>query len=84
MPQAEHLDVTASLTNFEKIAPVVRRRNLVVSGIDLVALQGECLGIGDVVLQGTGLAHACSPMEEALGPGAAMRCAAMADSVPVS
>jgi MOSC domain-containing protein YiiM len=67
--QAEHLDVIASLTGVEGIAPAVLRRNLVLSGLDLVALKGQCFRIGDVVLQGTGLAHPCSRMEEALGPG---------------
>jgi MOSC domain-containing protein YiiM len=67
--QAEHLGVTASLTGVEEIAPAVLRRNLVVSGIDLVALKGQCFRIRDVVLQGAGLAHPCSRMEEALGRG---------------
>jgi MOSC domain-containing protein YiiM len=69
VPQAELLDAIASLTGVEEIAPAVLRRNLVVSGIDLVALKGQCFRIRDVVLQGAGLAHPCSRMEEALGRG---------------
>jgi MOSC domain-containing protein YiiM len=67
--QAEHLDVIASLTGVEKVAPATLRRNLVVSEINLAALKGRRFCIGDVVLEGTGLAHPCSRMEEALGPG---------------
>jgi MOSC domain-containing protein YiiM len=67
--QAEHLAVIASLAGVEEIAPAVLRRNLVVSGINLAALKGQRFRIGGVVLEGTGLAHPCSRMEEALGPG---------------
>lgn len=67
--QAEHLDVIASLTGVEKVAPATLRRNLVVSGINLAALKGRRFRIGEVVLEGTGRAHPCSRMEEALGPG---------------
>ena len=45
------------------------RRNLVVSGINLLALKGQEIRIGPVVLRVTGLCHPCSRMEEALGMG---------------
>ena len=45
------------------------RRNLVVSGLNLLALKGRRFGIGDAVLEHTGLCHPCSRMEETLGPG---------------
>lgn len=67
--QAEHLGVIASLTGVDEIAPAALRRNLVVSGLNLVALKGQRFRIGEVVLEGTGLAHPCSRMEEVLGPG---------------
>jgi MOSC domain-containing protein YiiM len=67
--QAEHLEVIARLTGIEDMAPAVLRRNLVVSGINLVALKGQRFRIGEVVLEGTGFAHPCSRMEEVLGPG---------------
>jgi len=67
--QAEHLGVIASLTGVEKIAPAALRRNLVVTGLNLIALKGQRFRIGEVVLEGTGLAHPCSRMEAVLGPG---------------
>jgi MOSC domain-containing protein YiiM len=45
------------------------RRNLVVAGCNLRALQGRRFTIGDVELEGTGECHPCSRMEEALGEG---------------
>jgi len=48
----------------------VLRRNLVVAGINLTALQGERITVGpDVVLELTGPCAPCSKMEAALGPG---------------
>ena len=68
--QAEHLPVIASLLNrTEPIAPGLLRRNLLVAGINLLGLQRRRFRIGDAVLEVTGLAHPCSRMEEALGPG---------------
>jgi MOSC domain-containing protein YiiM len=51
------------------IDPGLLRRNLVVSGINLLALQRAQFRIGSVVLEGTGPCHPCSRMEAALGPG---------------
>jgi MOSC domain-containing protein YiiM len=51
------------------MAPATLRRNLVVSGINLVALKGQRFQIGDAVLEGTSFAHPCSRMEEVLGQG---------------
>jgi MOSC domain-containing protein YiiM len=45
------------------------RRNLVVSGLPLVALKGRRFRIGEVVLEGTDACDPCSRMEDALGPG---------------
>jgi len=47
----------------------VFRRNIVVSGLNLLALKGKQFRIGSVVLEYTGLCHPCSKMETALGPG---------------
>ncbi len=49
--------------------PGVLRRNVVVSGVNLLALKGKTFRVGDAVLRWTGLCHPCSKMETALGPG---------------
>ena len=67
--QAEHLPVIASLSGHEHILPAILRRNLVVSGIPLIALKGRRFRIGDVLLEGTDSCDPCSRMEAALGPG---------------
>lgn len=67
--QREHLDVVAKLLGREAVDPALLRRNLVVSGINLLALRGERFRIGDVLFEGTGLCEPCSRMEEVLGVG---------------
>lgn len=67
--QQEHLDVIGALMSQPSIDPSLLRRNLVVSGINLLALQRAQFRIGAVVLEGTGQCHPCSRMEAALGPG---------------
>lgn len=67
--QAEHLSVIAALAGLEVVTPEQLRRNLVVSGLPLLALKDRRFKIGDVLLEGTGECHPCSRMEEAFGPG---------------
>jgi len=67
--QAEHLPVVAALTGRTSVLPEDLRRNLVVSGINLLALKDRNFRIGEVLLEGTGLCHPCSRMEDVLGPG---------------
>lgn len=67
--QREHLAVVAQLLKRNAIDPALLRRNLVVSGINLLALRGERFRIGTVVLEGTGPCEPCSRMEEVLGVG---------------
>lgn len=67
--QHEHLAAVASMLGQAQIAPDITRRNIAVSGINLLALKGKQFQIGDVILEYTGLCHPCSRMEEALGVG---------------
>lgn len=67
--QAEHLETVGSLLGREPIEPRLVRRNLVVRGINLLALKGRRFRIGEVVLEATGPCAPCSFMEEVLGPG---------------
>ncbi len=67
--QAEHLDALGSLLGRGPVAPETVRRNVVVRGINLLALKSRRFRVGDAVLEFTGLCHPCSRMEAALGPG---------------
>lgn len=73
--QHEHLPVIAQLARAPAVDPVALRRNLVVSGINLLALKNARLRVGRAVLELVGPCHPCSRMEDAIGPGgyAAMR-----------
>ncbi len=73
--QAEHLVVLQELLRRGPIDPSLLRRNLVVSGINLIPLSRLRFRLGGAVLEGTGDCAPCSRMEEALGLGgyAAMR-----------
>lgn len=68
--QAEHLRVVASMLGHETpIEASLCRRNLVLSGINLLALKAKRFSIGEAIFEGTGLCHPCSRMEENLGTG---------------
>lgn len=67
--QAEHLPVIASLLHRPEIDPQILRRNIVISGINLLALKDREFKIGTAVLKMTGLCHPCSRMEENFGKG---------------
>jgi MOSC domain-containing protein YiiM len=67
--QAEHLPVIAALSGNEHVHPGMLRRNLVVSGINLLALRSARFRIGSTLLEGTGTCDPCSKMERALGHG---------------
>lgn len=66
--QKEHLYAVGQMLQKE-IDPALTRRNIVVSGINLLALKERQFQIGEVVLEMTGLCHPCSRMEENFGPG---------------
>jgi MOSC domain-containing protein YiiM len=69
--QHEHLAAVAGFLGLASpIEPGRLRRNLVVSGLNLLALKNRQIRIGaEVVLDITGECHPCSRMEEELGAG---------------
>ncbi|HEX6984330.1 MAG TPA: MOSC domain-containing protein [Planctomycetaceae bacterium] len=67
--QWEHFPVIASLLGREAVSPELLRRNLAVSGINVLALKDRRFRVGEVLLEGTGQCHPCSRMEETFGPG---------------
>jgi MOSC domain-containing protein YiiM len=69
--QHEHLAAVAGYLGLpEPVAPGRLRRNLVVSGLNLLSLKGRQIQIGEeVILDITGECHPCSRMEEEFGPG---------------
>ena len=66
--QWEHLTVLAALTG-QSVSPELLRRNIVIKGINLLALKNQSFQIGNVVLKTTGLCQPCSKMETILGAG---------------
>jgi MOSC domain-containing protein YiiM len=74
--QAEHLPLIGAWSAQTPLDPATLRRNLLVSGINLLALRPPfadqplrvCIG-PEVVLVMTGPCDPCSKMEAALGPG---------------
>lgn len=67
--QAEHLPAIAALAGLDALEPSTLRRNVVVSGLPLIALKGRRFRIGDAICEGTSPCDPCSRMEAALGPG---------------
>ena len=69
--QHEHLAAVAGYLGLDApLDPARLRRNLVVRGLNLLALKNRQLCIGDeVILDITGECHPCSRMEEELGAG---------------
>jgi MOSC domain-containing protein YiiM len=67
--QHEHLLAVAAILDRGDVDPALLRRNVVVSGLNLMALKDCDFRIGHAVLRYTGLCHPCSRMEEVLGQG---------------
>ena len=67
--QKEHLPVIASYMGKDEVRPEQIRRNIVVSGINLLSLKNRMLRIGDAEIEVTGICAPCSRMEETLGEG---------------
>ena len=67
--QQEHLEVVAKILGIKEMPPELLRRNIVVSGINLLALKHQQFQVREVLLETTGVCAPCSRMEENLGAG---------------
>ena len=67
--QQEHLEVVPRILGIKEIPPELLRRNIVVSGINLLALKHQQFQVREVLLETTGVCAPCSRMEENLGAG---------------
>jgi MOSC domain-containing protein YiiM len=66
----ENLRAIASFLGADMpVAPDLVRRNIVVAGLNLLALKEHRFRIGNVLLETSGECHPCSRMEEVLGIG---------------
>src|SRR4051812_20657419 len=60
--QAEHIEAVCSILNKPSIAPSLLRRNIVVSGVNLISLKEKKFMIGEALLEYSGECHPCSRM----------------------
>lgn len=67
--QAEHLVAIGAYLGQGPVDPHLLRRNIVVAGLNLAALKGRTVAIGDAVVRLTTICAPCSRMEETFGPG---------------
>jgi len=67
--QAEHLPAIAAFAGRAAVVPALLRRNLLISGLPVIALKGCRFRVGEALLEGTGPCDPCSRMEDALGAG---------------
>ena len=67
----EYIESICRHTGHAHIDPALLRCNLVISGMNMNLLRYQRLQIGEVILETSALAHPCSRMDEALGPGGA-------------
>jgi MOSC domain-containing protein YiiM len=66
---ASDLSAIADFLGLDAVAPDQLRRNIVVSGVNLLALKDKRFRLGGALLQTTGECHPCSRMEETFGTG---------------
>jgi MOSC domain-containing protein YiiM len=66
--QAEHVAVVGQLLG-RPVDYLILRRNLLVSGVNLLSLLGRRFTVGGAVLEATGVCDPCERMEEVLGEG---------------
>jgi MOSC domain-containing protein YiiM len=66
--QAEHIEAVEKMLD-RSLDPGALRRNIVVSGINLLAFTDRKFYLGEVLLEMTGHCYPCSRMEENIGPG---------------
>ncbi|MEC9091872.1 MAG: MOSC domain-containing protein [Planctomycetota bacterium] len=66
--QSEHIACVSEFIGVD-VDPALLRRNVVVSGVNLLALKKRKFQIGDAVFEGTKPCPPCSRMETNLGPG---------------
>lgn len=66
---AEHLAAIGSFLGQDSVPPELLRRNVVVRGINLLALKARRFRLGGALLECSGECHPCSKMERLLGAG---------------
>jgi MOSC domain-containing protein YiiM len=67
--QRENLMAIAAHLALDAVFPEQLRRNIVISGLNLLALKDRPFRLGTALLEMTGDCHPCSRMEEIFGPG---------------
>jgi MOSC domain-containing protein YiiM len=65
----EALAAIASYLGRDAVSPELLRRNLVLRGVNLLALKERRFRLGTALLEYAGECHPCSRMETLLGPG---------------
>jgi MOSC domain-containing protein YiiM len=65
----EHLLAIGAFLGRGPVAPEALRRNVVVRGVNPLALRGRRFRLADALLEWTGDCHPCSRMEETFGEG---------------
>lgn len=67
--QAEYLPLVQSLLSNANITFASLRRNIAIMGINLNALSGQIIQVGNATLEVSGFCLPCAKLEEQLGPG---------------